>query len=105
MRAGLLQEIIEIHKPQITKSDWGEQSTVYTLDKQTKARVINNNGKRDIENGEVVYNYDKTFEIRIYNDVDELDLIKWNNKFYRILSIEKDKKQQHKLINCMLKND
>jgi len=105
MRAGLLTEVIEIHKPKITKSDWGEQSTVYIKDKLTRARIINDSGNRSIENDEVVYNYDKTFEVRTYVDVEELDLIKWNNKFWRILEIEIDKPKQTKTIKCVLKND
>lgn len=105
MRAGLLTEVIEIHKPQITKSDWGEQSTIYLKDKETRARIINDNGNRNIENDEVVYNYSKTFEVRMYVDVDELDLIKWNNKFWRIMEIELDKPSQTKTVNCVLKND
>lgn len=71
----------------------------------TRARIINDSGNRSIENDEVVYNYDKTFEIRTYVDVEELDLIKWNNKFWRILEIEIDKPKQTKTIKCVLKND
>lgn len=83
----------------------GEQSTVYIKDKSTRARIINDSGNRSIENDEVVYNYDKTFEVRTYVNVDELDLIKWNNKFWRIMEIELDKPSQTKTIKCVLKND
>lgn len=105
MRAGLLTEIIYVYKPIITISDYGEQSTSYVLDHITKARVDHTSGNRNISNGEVVFDYSKIFIVRIYNNIDELDRLKWNNKFYRILSIEPNKELQQLTITTELIND
>ena len=71
----------------------------------TRARVIHNNGNRPLQNSEVFYSYNKTFQVRIYVNVDEFDLIKYDNKFYRILSLDKNKEEQLITINTELVND
>jgi head-tail adaptor len=103
MRAGSLTEIIEIWKPVTVINEFGEQATEYILSKQTRANLIHNSGNRNINNGEVVFSYNKTFVIRNYHNIDELDRIKWNNRFYRILDIEpNDKLQQLTLVTDII---
>ena len=105
MRAGSLTEIIEIWKPETIINDFGEQATEYVFYKETRANLIHNNGNRNISNGEVVFSYNKTFAVRSYNNIDELDRIKWNNKFYRILDIEPNDKLQQLTITTDLINE
>lgn len=105
MNAGKLTEQIEIFTPIITKNDVGEQATEYKLKLSTKANVQHNKGNRDIENNEVVYNYSRTFEVRIYVDVSEFDRIKWKNKYYRILDIDTNKELQQITILTELVNE
>lgn len=105
MIAGKLTERIEIYSPQITINEVGEQATEYVLKYSTKASVIHKSGSRNIENDEVVYNSSKTFEVRIYLNVDEFDRIKWQNKFYRILDIDTNKELQKITIQAELVNE
>lgn len=98
MRAGLLQELIEIWKPTITVNDVGEQTTTYSKNATIKARVLHNSGNRTVENDEVVYPYTKNIQVRIYQDISDFDRIKFDGKFYRIQSIETDKTLQCKNI-------
>lgn len=105
MNAGKLNERIEIFTPQITKNDVGEQSTEYILKLSTKANIQHIKGNRDIENNEVVYNYSRTFEVRIYVDVNEFDRIKWKDKYYRILDIDTNKELQQITILTELVNE
>lgn len=105
MNAGKLTERIEIFTPKITKNDVGEQATDYVLKQSTKAHIQHNRGSRDIENNEVVYNCNKTFEVRIYVGVAEFDRIKWDNKFYRILDIDTNKELQQITITTELVNE
>ena len=105
MNAGSLTEIIEIYSPFIKINDVGEQVTEYIYKNTTKAHKVNLKGSRDIENHEIVYNYTKIFEFRIYVDVDEFDRIKWNNKFYRILDIDTNKELQKITITTELVNE
>ena len=94
MIAGQLNDNIEIYSSYLTKNEIGEQVEEWIMKNKTKARIIHNSGSRSIENYEIVYNYVRTFQVRIYVDVNELDRIKWDNRFYRILNIDKDKERQ-----------
>ena len=105
MDAGSLTEIIEIYSPHVYKNDVGEQVNDYILKNTTKAKKVNKGGSRNLENNEIVYNYTKTFEVRIYVDVDDFDRIKYNNKFYRILDIDTNKELQKITITTELVNE
>lgn len=105
MNAGSLTEVIGIYSPHIFKNEVGEQETEYILKYTTKANKINVSGSRDLENHEVTYNYIKTFEIRIYNNVDEFDRIKYKDKFYRILNIDTNRELQKITIQTELVNE
>ena len=104
MNAGKLTERIEIFSPAITKNDVGEQSTEYVFKYSTRADVKQTRGSRDIENREIVYNYSRTFEVRIYVKVEEFDRIKWKGKFYRILDIDTNRELQKITIETELVN-
>ena len=105
MRAGLLNEIVTILAPKITINEVGEQSTEYIKKLTTRAYVEHSTGNRAIENNEVVFNYSKTFKFRVYVDITELDRILWNNKLYRIISIEPNKQYQEKTVIAEMIND
>ena len=105
MKAGLLTEQIEIYSPTTIKNEYGEETTSYIWSYSTRARLIHDRGNRDIENNEVVFNHFKTFHVRIYVPVHNLDRIKWNDEFYRIVDIEPDRKLQEKIIKVELIND
>lgn len=105
MIAGKLSEHIEIYSPNVVRNEFGEQHIEYILKNETKANKVNLRGSRTVENNEVVYNYVKLFEVRIYVDVNEFDRIKYDSKFYRILNIDKDKELQKITIECELVNE
>lgn len=105
MRAGLLNEIVTILAPKITINDTGEQSMQYVEKLKTRAYVEHSTGNRSIENTEIVFNYTKTFKVRSYVDVCELDRISWNKREYRIISIEPNRQYQELTIIAELIND
>lgn len=105
MRAGLLKDLIEIHEPITTVNNVGEQSTTYQLKSTIKARVIHGSGSRSVENDEVIYPYQKNVQVRIYQDIDDYDRVKYDGKFYRILSIETNKDLQCKNILMEVVNE
>lgn len=105
MNGGRLNEIISIERPTITKDDYGANKTEWKGIINTRADVQYENGSRDTENGEIVFNYTKVFTIRHYHKVDEKDRIVWNDKRYRILSIEPSKEQQKITIRTELINE
>lgn len=105
MDAGSLTERIEILTPTIVKNEVGEQETQYILKYSTRAKKINNSGSRNLENHEIVYDYVKTFEVRLYVDVNEFDRIKYKEKYYRILNIDTNKELQKITIHTELVNE
>lgn len=105
MRAGTLTETITVLNPKVDINDVGEQITEYKEVYTTKANVTHSTGNRNVENTEVVYNYSKTFRTRYYLKISEFDRILWNNKQYRILSIEPNKQYQELIITAELINE
>lgn len=105
MQAGTLNYLIDIYKPCIEKNEFGEQVTVYKKSIHTRARIIYDNGNRTNEDGDMTYIYNLTFEVRRYHNINEYDQIYYNNKKYRILSIEKKKTEQKQIVTCQLINE
>lgn len=105
MQAGLLKDIIEIHKPTIETNEFGEQTQLFEKHVETKAQVIYDRGNRNISNNEIVFNYNITFKTRYYIDVNESMKVVFNKKKYRIISIESDNHIQVKTIICEVINE
>lgn len=105
MIAGLLNKTIEIYSPYSHKNYVGEMQTEFVFKNKTRARKINKSGSRDLENHEIVYNNTKTFQVRIYVDIDNFDRIKFEGKFYRILDIDTDTENQMITIETELVNE
>ena len=105
-RAGLLNEVIQILSPSTTINEFGETVQTYKVTYVTRARVEHNNGTRTNENNEIFYSYQKTFTVRSYVPVNEFDLVEYNNKKYRIITIEdRIKAYNDKLLITELIND
>lgn len=105
MIAGRLRETIVILKPTIIQNEVGEQETTYQEIRTTRAELLQNGGNRNLSNDEISYSYNKTFNVRIYVELDEFYRIKWKNKYYRILSIETNEENQYKTIVTELINE
>ena len=105
MRAGLLKEQIEIWSKQLTVNEFGEEVEDWISTYKTRARLVHDGGSRVVSNDEILFTHSKTFQIRQYVPINELDRILWNGKFYRILNIEPDDVQMNKTIKTELIND
>lgn len=108
MQAGLLNEIISVEQPIVSRSDeYSSKSLIkwQNFIKQTKANVTYTSGNRVNENNEIIFAYEVVFKVRIYHQIDERMRIIWKNKKYRILSIEPNKKLQILTIKAELIND
>lgn len=98
MRAGLLTETITIMQPTVTINEVGEQVTNYTVKATIRARNLINREQRTNLNGDVDYPKTHTLEVRIYQNIDERDIVSWNGNRFTILSIEIDKPMMCKRI-------
>lgn len=105
MRAGGLKKVIEFHKYTVSRDVMGAQVVNYTLDKKARAEVLNISGNREVDNGEVFYEYDKDFVVRFYHNIDENDRIKYDGSFYRIMSVIPDEDNQMKTIHTQKVNE
>ena len=105
MQAGLLNKIIHIYRPTTTKNEYGEQVQHYVHHKQARARVGYAGGSRNNSNNEIIYSYSKSFKVWHYVDIQETDYIMYNNKKWRIISIEPIPERNEKIINTELINE
>ena len=107
MIAGRLNKIITVQKLNIIKNKFGEVEGEEWIDKlpNIRSQVTYQNGNRVDENNELFFAYQITFTVRIYHDIEELDRLVYNDKKYRILSIEENSEMQLKNIRCELINE
>lgn len=105
MKAGMLNNIIKILSPTISKNEYGEDVETYHVARTTRARVIHNNGSKMNTNDEMVWTQSKQFEVRMYVKVDERDLIEWQHKRFKITYIEDIPEYNQKVINTELLNE
>ena len=98
MRCGLLKDKIDIYRPISNQNEFGEIVQEYRPWYCTRSRILSNGGSRTLFNNEIFYPYRKIFEVHQYVDVKETDIIHYDNKKYRILSIDLDRSQMKKVI-------
>lgn len=87
------------------KNDFGEEQGQWVKQFDTKAHISYNSGNRNVSNNEMTYDYSISFQVRQYHKIDEFDRIYFDNKRYRILSIEKNPTGQYQLIRAELINE
>lgn len=87
-------EHISFYKLEKVKTETGSEDNTYVLDHKCRARVTYLSGDRVNENGDIFYSSHVVFEIRQGLEFDELYRIEWDGDMYRILSIEKNKRNQ-----------
>lgn len=104
MRAGILNEIIQIARLHESTNDFGEQFDEYVPSCTTRANVTPMSGGRADDNHEIFYAHTYKFIVRRYVKVDDFDRILWKGKQYRILNIDDDRTYNQKIINAELVN-
>lgn len=106
MRAGLMLEVIKFEQPIIETDDFGANSLRWeTFINKTRAQVTYSTGNRVNENNEIIFAYEVDFTIRSYHQINERMRIIWQNRKYRILSIQRMKEQQKQIIKAELINE
>lgn len=105
MKAGTLKYIIEIYRPVITSTDFGNTHTEWEFHYKTHANMIFNSGNRINENNEIFYPTTRTFIVRHYVPVEDTMRIKFEDKYYQIVSINKNKYYNDIEINTDLVNE
>lgn len=99
MLSGVLKEIIDVYRKTVVRNDFGEEVESYTKVHSYRAGVSHQSTRRAVINYEIQYPYTKFLIVRIFADIDENDIILYDNKYYRITSIEINKDLQNKRID------
>lgn len=105
MIAGRLNEVVKIYKPMETINEYGESEFEFVYAYTTRAKVEYNTGNRLNENNELVFSYNKTFNVRSYVPLLETYQIEWQGKRYRILTLEFRREYNDIVINTELINE
>lgn len=105
MNAALLKHPIEIHELVTEKTEYGTIRSFYRYKCRTRAHIIFNSENQVVSEGEVWFPTNRTFIVRSYVPVTETDRIKYDNKWWRILSINKNNYYANTEIYTTLIND
>ena len=103
--SGRLSEVIEIWHQDVYTSEYGDSDIRFQFSSNARAMVDHAGGSLSVENLELFNNYQKNFTVRIHTDVRDTDRIKYNGKFYRIITIDIDRPKQIKIIQTELINE
>ena len=105
MYAGLLNEKIEIWRFIKEQNEYGELVTKSEKVRDSRAKVVHLSGSRILRNNEIQYPYSKEFVLRIHEPIDENMMIKWQEHFYRVLSIDRDREKQQTVVITEIVNE
>ena len=106
MESRRLKESIEIYSIPVEDTPYGQINEVTPIFKyETRAGVIFDGQARVASEGEIFYPTDRTFVVRSYVPIVERDRIKWDDKWWRIISINTNKYFHDKEIRCAEQND
>lgn len=105
MQAGLLKYVIDIQAVNNSKDEYGAETEQWQNVIQTKADVRYLNGSKTLQNNEIINLNQLQFTVRHYLNINEQMRIVYEEKKYRILSINNDKLMMKKTIISELIND
>lgn len=105
MQAGLLNRQIEVYKPVTLTNTVGSTTIQWTKMYDTRASVRQTGMSRGQQVNEIFYPTTKEFIIRSYHHIDEFHRIKYQNNFYRIVSIDRRRETNDILIISDIVNE
>ena len=105
MRAGILNETIQILRLKHETNEYNEQLDMYVPCCMTRANITTVSGGRTDVNNEVFYAHTYRFVVRRYVQVGDFDRLMWKDNQYRILNIDDDRVLQQKTITAELVNE
>ena len=101
MKSSLLTDPIKIYNIVTEDTACGMNKDTYVLGYSTRAHVIFNSQDRVVSEGQVYFPQDRTLVVRSYVPVDERSRIEWNDKMWRITSINYNKYYNNKEIHIV----
>ena len=98
MNSAKLKERIDIYKQIVEPTDFGDNRLSYEFKYSCRACVNYSSGNRIVENDEIFYSVDREFIVRHYVPIVDTDIIEWDNKKWRVLSIDRDKYKYNDIV-------
>lgn len=105
MRAGSLNENIEILRSVKERDEYGIDKETWQSFAKTKAAVRYMSGSKTVDVQEVFFAETVEFVIRYYHNIKPTDRIKYYNQIYRIISINPDKRANSQTLVTELVNE
>lgn len=105
MNAGRLKERISIWRNQGEKNDYGEKVGGWNMVSSVRAEATQQNARKAMASGEVIYPYMVIFLVRAYTDVKEGDRVLWKDKWYDVISCTERDIDRSITISATLHND
>ena len=105
MQAGLLNEIIRFQETETARDEMGGFSDEWVDVLSKRAEVRFASGSRKLVNGEVYNPLAITCKIRYGKDIHEKMILIHEERSYKIISINRDRKQQCTVIQAELINE
>lgn len=105
MQSHLLRDPIDIYQLETIKTEYGTIKSDYVLKYHTRSYVKFNSENQVVSEGEIFYPINRTFIVRSYVPVVESDRIFWQDKWWKILSINQNKYYNDIEIICTLVNE
>lgn len=103
--AGLLNEIIELFAPHAIETASGSSNIEWESVGLYRANVRQMSSNRTEGINEILYDFRREIIVRYYVPVEEYYRVKYNNQWYNILSIDKDRVKQQITIVVERVND
>lgn len=105
MKASDLSERIQIYNQISTRTQSGAANLTWELKYSCRARVNYSSGNRIVDNDEIFHTVDRDFIVRSYVPIVDTDEIRWDNKRWQILSIDKSHDYNNIVIHTTLINE
>ena len=105
MRAGSLNENIEILRSIKERDEYGVDRESWQTYIKTKAAVRYMSGSKTVDVQEVFFAETVEFTVRYYHNIRPTDRIKYYNQTYRIISINPDKRANSQTLVTELINE
>lgn len=105
MQAGLLRDWVEIQQETVERDQLGGETRKWETILRTRARIQDKSGDLKEENREAVFTAIKNVSIRYRPGITRNMRMSWGGENYRILSIDRNRKNMSWDIKCELINE
>lgn len=105
MQAGLLRDWVEIQQETVERDQMGGETRKWETILRTRARIQDKSGDLKEENREAVFTAIKNVSIRYRPGITRNMRMSWGGENYRILSIDRNRKNMSWDIKCELINE